>query len=354
MKRNFLLFVLLSFPTTVGALPKSEDEKIDAVESSYWKLLWKYQKLEKKLQSWERVVNVPALCEGRLTPVSGVPVNTAVANTNYRRIYFTPYVGNHVALYYSGKWKLVRFSELQLDLNLVQATTEPDSNYDIFIYLQDDRTPALELSAAWSNDNTRSEALTQQDGVLVKAADPTRRYLGTVRTNANSDPERFNDHEIQIGLWNYYNRVPRLLRRVDATNTWIANNNSWAQANISTVSTNFVSAVIGVDEAPVQIKVKSNVISNDTTARNASVGIGVDSSSVNSANLMGAVGNSSSTLATQLWASYFGHPGIGQHNFIWLEICPGCTTTPGEDVTFWGDNGNGGRVRSGIIAELEG
>lgn len=144
----------------------------------------------------------PTVCNGRLTTESGQPVSTT-NRTSQGTIYFTPYEGESIALWGPSRWKLYRLTERSLALSVAN-----NRNYDIFIY-NNAGTLTLERSAPWTDDYTRADALTRLDGVLVKASDVTRRYIGSIRgTGANitedSDTRRF--------VWNQYNRVYRTLR----------------------------------------------------------------------------------------------------------------------------------------------
>src|SRR5690606_12521049 len=57
-----------------------------------------------------------------------------------------------------------------------------------------------------------SDAITFQDGVLVKSGATTRRYLGTIRTTGTTTTE---DSQSKRLVWNYYNQVQRLSRVQD-------------------------------------------------------------------------------------------------------------------------------------------
>lgn len=56
-------------------------------------------------------------------------------------------------------------------------------------------------------NNTRTTALTLQDGVLVKTGATTRRYLGTGMTGGTSG--QMDDAILKRMLYNYYHRLPR-------------------------------------------------------------------------------------------------------------------------------------------------
>jgi hypothetical protein len=149
--------------------------------------------------------------DGRLTVESGVPISTTdqLAKTT---IYYTPYLGNRIALYDGTKWMWDTFSQLSLSLGTLTAS----STYDVFIY-DNSGTPTLEWGSAWTNANTRSNALTTQDGVLVLSGQPTRRYLGSVGTMTTTTTE---DSLRARNVWNFYNRVPRPLLVQEPTDSW--------------------------------------------------------------------------------------------------------------------------------------
>lgn len=139
-----------------------------------------------------------AVPTGRLTLASGVPLNFD-NQTGKTTLYYTPYNGNVILLYVAGAWKFKTFAELSLSLSGYVA----DKNYDIWMY-DNSGTPTLE-STVWTNNTTRATALAYQDGILVKSGDPTRRYLGTIRTTATTG--QCEDSISRRFVWNMYNRV---------------------------------------------------------------------------------------------------------------------------------------------------
>jgi hypothetical protein len=148
----------------------------------------------------------PFACQGRLTTQSGVPVSMA-DRTAQATLYWTPYKGGWVSLYVGGTWTPQQFTEASIALPAVA-----NSNYDVFIY-PSGATVALELSAPWTNDTTRATALGSQNGVPVKAGDPTRLWVGIVRTLAAGQTE---DSKVRRFVANYYQRVGRVLESVDS------------------------------------------------------------------------------------------------------------------------------------------
>ncbi len=277
----------------------------------------------------------PGPCCGRLTLTSGVPVTTAdVAGAG--TLYFTPYKGNQVALYEGGVWVAHTFSELGLALGALGANT----NYDIFVY---DNAGTVTLQAvAWTNDTMRATALALQDGVYVKNGATTHRYLGTIRTTsagqcADSTAMRF--------VWNYYNRVRRMLLAVDTTNSWIYTSTAWRPSNNNT--TNGVGRfafVRGTNEDLVQAWHLSMAGGQTGTGSiYAGAGIGLDATDSNSAQLW--VGRGEDNLAEQHTALYVGYPSAGYHYLQRLE------KASNSNAHFYGDYGPS---QCGMLGWMEG
>ena len=150
-----------------------------------------------------------------------------VSDVTGATLYLTPYVGNRIALFDGTAWNIRIFTERSLALTVTSG-----KNYDIFAY-DNAGVPALELSAAWTNDTTRADALTRQDGILSKSSGLTRRYLGTLRASAANQTA---DTATSRFLANYYNRVQKSLmanpgysnNALDTT-YWMVG--GWAKAN---------------------------------------------------------------------------------------------------------------------------
>ena len=142
--------------------------------------------------------------DGRLTTESGVPISTS-DRTAQSTLYYTPFTGNQIALYDGSAWSLHTFTERSLALSGLTS----GKNYDVFLY-NNAGTLTLELSAAWTNDTTRADALTTQDGVYVKSGATTRRYLGTIRTTGTTTIE---DSLTKRFLWNAQNQVYRRMSK---------------------------------------------------------------------------------------------------------------------------------------------
>jgi len=118
---------------------------------------------------------------GRLTTESGVPVSTS-DRTAQGTLYYAIYKHNNIYTYSGSAWVAKTFSEISLSLTITSG-----KNYDVFI---NSAATTLSLSAAWTNDTTRADALGTQDGTTVLSSDHTLLWLGTIRasgTNTTAD-----------------------------------------------------------------------------------------------------------------------------------------------------------------------
>lgn len=277
------------------------------------------------------------VCEGRLTLESGVAVSTS-DQTAKTTLYFTPYNGNRVRIYDGTRWRLYTFTELSLAL----GTLSSDANYDVFLY-DNSGTVTMELSAAWTNDTTRADALTTQDGVYVKSGATTRLHIGTIRTTSTTTTEDSGapaaGSSAKRFVWNRYNQVPRLMRVIDSTNSWSTSDTAWNEFNNSTE--NRVQWVTG--EASSVVDGHMVCIATTGVATLGRVAIGVDG--LTPAGLWQQV-YSGAALNIVLSAFYVGTPGLGFHYLQALEQADGGSTT------FYGDNG--GATQAGIYGSIMG
>jgi hypothetical protein len=270
-------------------------------------------------------------CQGRLTLTTAVPVTTADV-TAATSVYFTPYQGNQIATYSGSAWTLSTFTEKTLSL----AGLTADSNYDIFIV---DSTLALE-ALIWTNATTRATALVLQDGILVKSGATTRRYLGTIRITGTTG--QCEDSAAKRFVWNYYNRRLRFMKVTDATDTWNQTVTAWRQANASTA--NQVAYVDGYSEDVIRATTLGAHGGGSGIA--GAVGVGVDSTTANSAQIFNEA-NSSTTTNPSSIAHYRGYPGVGYHTLVWIEYRRAGT------VVWQGDAGVVDE-QTGLIAEVWG
>lgn len=283
----------------------------------------------------------PFIANCRLTLTSGLPITTSDV-TGATSVFMTPTRGAQIALYNgSSTWTTLSFTEITIS---VPATTS--TMYDVFAY-NNSGVVACDAPVAWTNDTTRATALVLQDGVYVKSGATTRRYIGSFRTTGVSG--QTEDSLVKRYVWNYYNRAVRPMSRVDTTNTWTYSTLAYQQANANTA--NQLDFVIGVTEDSVNAFVTAKATTSGSTAtRNTGSGIGLDSTTVSSANtyLVGNTFASTNTVTSITWAKFDGLIAIGRHTLVWLELGAGSDTQ-----TWVGDNG-GTSQQTGISGSLMG
>lgn len=266
--------------------------------------------------SWYRP---QATCMGRLTTESGVPASPS-DRTAQSTIYFTPTNGNLVGLFDGTSWTLRVFSEVSLALSGLTS----GANYDVFLY-NNSGTLTLELSAAWASDTTRTDALTQQDGVYVKGGATTRRYLGTIRTTSTSTTE---DSKSKRFVWNCYNQIPRSIMKLETNGFWTYTTATWRQARAS--AANQVEIVAGIQCG--MLDLNCIACSQQTGSIYRAAGIGenrttdTDADILNSSDRPGLAGHSAHLKKV---------PNLGYAYYAWVEYSntTGTTTWYGTATT---------------------
>ena len=277
-----------------------------------------------------------SICDGRLTLTTATPVTTSDV-TAATTIYFTPYRGNRVALFDGSKWKVYAFTEVSLAL----GTLTDDLPYDVFLY---DNAGTLTLEfTAWTNATTRATALVLQNGVYVRTGATTRRYLGTFRTETTTTTE---DSFAKRFLWNYYNRVARPMRVLEATDSWVYSTATMRQANGSTA--NQLAFVVGVAEVMVEAEAYA-FAANDTAGNLATTAIGYDSTTAAATgSIIWRSVNHEANRIVNPGAMVRMYPAVGYHFLAWLEYATG------NVMTWYGDNGAPTLQQAGIHGRIDG
>ncbi len=261
---------------------------------------------------------------GRLTLTTGVAVTTG--DVTSATLYYTPYKGNTIWLYTNGRWALYVYSELSIASPAVINTA-----YDVFASVETGSTVTLVL-VAWTNPTTRATALVLQDGVYVLTGNTKRRYLGSVLIDSSL---QFKDSANFRYVWNKYNRIMRAAQYITTDTRWNYTTAAWRQANGNTAYQ--ANLMIGLVEDSMRAFVFQN--STNGAALNAvAVGIGLSSTTVNSAQQFGN-NNSSMSVFTPVTCEYNGAGySIGYNNIVWLEWSDtgGTTSWSGTDVGLTG------------------
>lgn len=287
-------------------------------------------------RTWITVTEAdPAICGGRLTLETAVPVSTT-DQTAKTTIYFTPYKGNRIALYTGSSWTQFAFSEISIAL----GTLTSGKNYDVFAY-NNAGSVALEFSAAWTTDTARADALTLLDGAYVKSSNNTRRYLGTFRTTATTTTE---DSAAKRFVWNMYNRVQRKLLKQESTDSWTYSTAAFRQTNAS--AANQVEVVVGSAEDLMELEAGNIVTNSGATNRSVVTGIGISSTTVNSADIISPASCTVNAVGIPR-AKLSRIPSLGYSYYAWLEYGAGADTQ-----TWRGDSGAPTLNQTGIIGQV--
>lgn len=266
---------------------------------------------------------------GRLTLTTALPVTTADV-TAAGTLYYTPYVGGKVPISNGTAVTPSSFTERSLVLTGLLTSGK---NYDVFIY-DNAGTLTLELSAAWTSDTARADALSRLDGYLVKDSAKTRLYLGTIRASGTDITQ---DSIGKRFVWNMYNRVPRRLYRTDTTASWTYGTATWRSANNSTA--NRVEMVIGVSEDVFRLRVDVN--SRNAGTIESSVSIDEDGTTNPDAEIR-LTTQAPATNLLPASAEINRYPVAGYHFYQWIEW------SSGVDSTFFG-SGTGTSALHGAV-----
>lgn len=277
----------------------------------------------------------PSVADGRLS-LSGLDPTPAADIVGASTLYYLPYVGGTIALYNGATWDFVDFSGAAPSLALSGLTA--NTTYDVFMF-NNSGVATLELSAAWSG-GSQTDLMGLQNGVIVKATDHTRRCVGTIRTTSTTTTE---DSASKRFVWNQQNAVPRFLNVIDTTDSWAYGTGTWRQANANTA--NKVEFVWGGLATMIYVRAEAwgMVTTTGSEGQSAGVGIGINSTSVNSAQLRGSTTMIYGNPLTAFLKSNIIFPGHVTLN--WLEYGV-------AGSVFYGDVGTGIVTQMGMQAEI--
>jgi len=263
---------------------------------------------------------------GRLTLSSGNPVQDVDSGGT---IYYTPYLSNRVSIYGTGSgWKEFTFSELSKSLDGMPAGTP----VDVFL-CNNCGTLTLELEA-WTSATVRSVALSIQDGIEVKSGSPGKVYLGTV--GITNTAAISSDNTSNRLVWNRYNRVARPMESGISTNSWTYTTSAYRAA----AGTGEVKLRVCTGMAIDGISITAGTLIKSGDAYNAGIGVGVNVTDTNSAQVR--IAHMHSAVGPAL-AFYSGRMVEGMIDYYLLEF-------GNTGVVFYGSNGSPLPVRSGLTA----
>jgi hypothetical protein len=165
-------------------------------------------------------------------------------------------------------------------------------------------------------------------------------YLGSFRTTADGQTE---DSVLNRLLFNAFDIAERkLLKQYTGASTPYSVG-AWQQAYAS--ATNQVTVLLGVTGTLVSMDVEDITVSSSTTPRITHAGIGIDSTTVNSADIT-SYNSPTTTVAANNVASYKGSPGLGFHTIAGLQYG---SSVGGDTITWFPTAGQAqGGIKGGV------
>ena len=304
---------------------------------------------------------LPTLPLGRLSLSTGVAVPTSDLS-GQTSIYYTAANGNAFPLYDGTKWLRKTFAaDISLSLDSNSGHTgyhQSGKNFDLFL-IDDGGTLRLGTGPAWSSDTARGTGagtteIEMKDGLwvnkvsidirfgsssgnIVSAVGAQRAlFVGSFRATANGQA---TDAESDRLLSNAYNAQLRTVFKADTGVSWAYSTASLRQVNGS--SSNRIAVLSCLAGVLASVLAQSGVTTSGAAWVTASSGIGIDSSTVNSARLArpetlysGVPGYPS--------AKYDGVPGLGYREIRWLE------KGAGSDTQTWYGTNSGTNIGFGL------
>lgn len=287
--------------------------------------------------------------QGRLTLTTAVAITTADVS-GATTVYYTPSVGLYVPIWDGSAFEMTSIgSERSLALDSDSGHTnyhQSAKNYDFFIINDggtirlgtgpkwDDGAGAgsdtargtgaasteLELlEGIWTNANTITIRFGSASGNTVSVAANEATYVGSGRMVANG---QISDTVLLRLLYNEYNQTARSMLVTESNTSWTYSTATFQQARAS--SANQVAVLRGNNGQLLHATVIGTAGSSTATFRSVVVGIGIDSSTVNSAR--SGTNSASSTVNAVPSAEYNSYPGLGYHEIRWLERGGGADT----------------------------
>lgn len=247
----------------------------------------------------------------RLSLTSNTYVTTTDV-TGATTLYWTPVRsgGTGIVTGYDGTG-MVRKTVTQKSLAL--GTLTSGKNYNVYYDYDGD---ALALGAAWTNDTTESETLSDYNGATVLSTDSTKLYLGMIRTTATTTTE---DSDAKRFVWNQYNQIPRRLKVTSTSgHNYTGVTRQWNNSTANQVA--FVLGAVGPS-----IPITINGDNTSTSGAYAIVSLGFNSTTVEDVYEYNQVASSTSTVGASATDGLIASLG---YNFVAaLERSPGATAT---------------------------
>jgi hypothetical protein len=265
----------------------------------------------------------------RLTLTTGVPVTTSDV-TAAGTLRYTPFKSCRVVSVVSSVLADACITEISLSLTLTSG-----KNYDVFVSCTNATTCALALSAAWTNDTTRADALATETlcGCIVLSSDHTKLFVGTIRASGTNTTE---DSAANRLVYNAYNQVRRSLFFEETTGYTYS---SATMRQMRGQAANQVTVLVGAVGSLINFTVSATI----SATGDYTLAIGEDSTTTATLNTA-SYGNLVGSYITRVVTLSKSVP-LGLHYYAALERAPtGTGTVAGSD----GDHFLGGTGSVGM------
>lgn len=233
---------------------------------------------------------------------------------------------------------ILYYGEETLDITSAIA----GKSYDVF--LTDD---GLVMGPEWTNSTTRALQVVKDGCEIVNAISfgdidaGDAELVGGFHCHVNGLTRSTKQSRL---VWSLKDAILLPVCRIDTANQWSYGAASWRQANDNPL--NQIEIFCGVSGRMVDVTASAYMINGSSTPTAGFVGIGIDTSSADSAQVKNpaAAGNTFPVLPA--WARYAGYVGIGYHELRWLE------RGNGGSQTWFGDGGQPCGYQTGIIGSV--
>lgn len=278
---------------------------------------------------------------GRLTLTTATPVLTA-NTTAQGTVFYAIYAHDLVSIYDGTRFVAYQFTEMSVVLDATNFLST--KLYDFFVF-NDSGTLRLGYGPAWTNNTTRSGAISRIQGIWTNTSTMTIRYsssntvsvpanqasyVGTVRATANAQTG-WNPRPTPadggaaptINVFNAYNRVPVSAQNLD-TNTagWTYATNVWRVGHSNTNN------VIGFIDGLGEVYALANSMccfenASNGTVQMATIGIHLNATTGAPTIISFWESEIDSTHFTEITSPCFGrfYPALGWNTVTPMEIC---------------------------------
>ena len=274
--------------------------------------------------------SVVATQEFRLCGTTADPVlDTSNINTLYFSGMHGRDAGGSITLWDGAEYITLQSAEVSLALSALTS----GKPYDVFAF-DSGGTLTLEL-LVWTDDTNRATALDFDQTIgAFKTGDLTRRFVGSIYT---TDVDETQDSVTQRLVSNAYNRVRKSFKKRENTGTvsWTYAISTYRSANADANNRVEVMSCLSIDS--LEVRIDAHLQTSGTGNISAGVGLGVNSTSVNSADGYQRVRADpvDSDLNGSNLSAIISRPApLGRNLIYWLEASVGTATYIGGPTTF--------------------